>query len=360
MNYDGLPWLERAYKSKKSRKGLPRFSMVIYDESTYEKNIGSERHKISERLLAGIPRSVILTGTVCPNGYLDLYGQMELLVPGMLARTYTTYKTSYFIAPGSGAGKWLPRSGVRDLIAAKMSPYIRVRGAEVLGRAEPTYNVIECELPENRRAQYKELEKQFFLELESGDRVEAFNASSLSMKLRQYVSGFLYSSETGAALPVHETKVTRLKELLEALNGAPLLCAIQFRHEIVMLRRFLGYEVPAIYGDTPGKERERLVAAWNRGELPLLLVNSSSVSHGLNMQDGGCNFLWYSFPWDLEKYDQCTARIDRQGQKEAVIIHSLVIRKTIDEAMQKALERKAGEQSSLIQCLREYKEGIGA
>lgn len=356
INYDGLRWLEAQYRTRKTRVGCPLFDLVVYDESTYVKKISSERWKISNRLFRNIPRVVELTGTPSPNGYLDLYGQMELLQKGMLAQTYTSYRNSYFVPPGSGTGKWQPRNGVRDIIAKKMAPFVKERGKEVLNRDEPTFNTIYCTLPAKLRGQYEELEEEFFLRLDSGEEVEAFNASSLSMKLRQFVSGFLYKPETKEALPIHQAKVNALKELIEALNGSPLLCAIQFRHEVDMLRSALGYNVPAIYGDTKKEDRIQLVQEWNQGLHPLFLINTKSVSHGLNMQEGGSNFLYYSQPWELDLYEQAIARIDRQGQKEAVIVHSLIIKDTIDEVMQDTLKNKNYMQKSLLKALRIYRE----
>lgn len=354
INYEGLEWLRKVYKGR--HPGLPRFQMTICDESTYAKNVSSIRHRRTKKITEEVDRAVILTGTPSPNGYLDLYGQMELLQPGMLARTYTSYKNAYFIPPANGTGKWFPRQGIREIIANKMSPFIRVRGKECLNRDEPTFNTIYCELPESKRAEYEELENELFLKLKDGSEIEIFNASSLSMKLRQYVSGFLYKTETNEVFEVHQAKLDALKELVESLNGDPLLCAIQFRYEIDIIRRALGKDVPAIYGDTSAKERRRIVEEWNHGKYFLLLVNSASVSHALNMQDGGSNFLWYSLPWALDIAEQCQARIDRQGQREPVILHSLIVRDTIDEIMQSRLKEKKGSERALLERLKELRD----
>ena len=123
-----------------------------------------------------------------------------------------------------------------------------------------------------------------------------------------------------------------------------------------MIQKAFGYEVPFINGKVKGKARNDLIARWNAGDLPLLLVNSSSVSHGLNMQEGGHNFLWFSLPWASDIKDQAEARIDRQGQKEAVIIHSLIVQDTMDVIMQDRLQEKGESQRSLIQKLKELRD----
>jgi SNF2 family DNA or RNA helicase len=49
---------------------------------------------------------------------------------------------------------------------------------------------------------------------------------------------------------------------------------------------------------------------------------------------------------------QANARLDRQGQKETVIIHHLVAKDTIDEDVIKALENKEVGQEALLKAVK--------
>lgn len=358
INYEGLPWLAKQYQDKDLRKHLPRFDMAVIDESTYIKNRSSLRNKYCRALFGGVKRKVLLTGTVAPNGMLDLFGQFDFLTPGVLARTQTSYQNAYFIPPSamSPSRKWVLRSGVKDIIAKKIAPYSKVlREEDVLPRDKAQHNTILCELPPKLMKEYQRLEDEFFVELEAGGKVEVFNAASLAMKLRQYIQGFLYDPATSNALPANTIKAEALKELVESLNGRPLLCAIQFQHEVEMLSGVFGYKIPALYSKTSSKEQARIIEAWNRQDLPLLLGHPASGGIGLNLQDGGSTMCWYSHTWNLQDYLQFNARIDRQGQKEVVINHHLVMKDTIEEVIVERLGSKEDDQTTFVDALLRYR-----
>jgi len=358
INYEGLPWLASCYKDRETRKRLPRFDMVVVDESTYIKNRSSQRNRFCRALFGEVKRKVLLTGTPSPNGMLDLFGQFDFVAPGLLAKTQTSYQRAYFVPPSSmsPSRKWVLRSGVKDIIAAKIAPLSKVlKEEDVLPRDKARHNTILCELPAKARKEYERLEDEFFVELEAGGQVEVFNAASLAMKLRQYIQGFLYDPESGTALQANTIKAEALKELVESLNGRPLLCAIQFQHEVDMLRKVFGYQIPALYSKTTSKEQARIIEAWNRGDEPLLLGHPASGGIGLNLQDGGSTMCWYSHTWDLQHYLQFNARIDRQGQKQIVTNHHLVMKDTIEEVIVEALARKEEDQTSFVDILRNYR-----
>ena len=83
-----------------------------------------------------------------------------------------------------------------------------------------------------------------------------------------------------------------------------------------------------------------------------MFVQPQSVGHGLNLQAGGNNLVWFSLTWDLELYDQLNGRIDRQGQTKPVFIHHLVLRDTIEEKVLMRLENKALTQAELLEAMK--------
>ena len=54
----------------------------------------------------------------------------------------------------------------------------------------------------------------------------------------------------------------------------------------------------------------------------------------------------------MELYQQCNARLWRQGQKNTVVIHHIVAEGTIDENVMAALERKDKTQAALIEAVK--------
>ena len=94
------------------------------------------------------------------------------------------------------------------------------------------------------------------------------------------------------------------------------------------------------------------IKKWNKGEIEILLAHPASAGHGLNLQSGGHIIIWFGLTWSLELYMQANARLDRQGQKETVIIHHLVAKDTVDEDVIKALENKEIGQEALLQAVK--------
>ena len=131
------------------------------------------------------------------------------------------------------------------------------------------------------------------------------------------------------------------------------IIAYNFRFERDDLQNIFK-NAPAIEGRTTDKQAEDYIKQWNLGKLPVLLYNPASDPHGLNLQFGGCNILWYSLTWNLEHYIQLIDRLWRQGQKRKVFVHNILFRNTLDEVIFKALSAKDADQQTLLDKLKTY------
>lgn len=150
---------------------------------------------------------------------------------------------------------------------------------------------------------------------------------------------------------IHDTKLEALDELREELVGQQLLIAYEFQHDIDRIKAHYGDALSVLgRGDTKDNET---IAAWNRGELPLLACHPASAAHGLNLQYGGCgHVVWFSPIWDLELYQQFIRRIHRQGNEaQRIVNHLLCVKDTIDELALQALRDKDTTQARLLQSL---------
>jgi hypothetical protein len=80
------------------------------------------------------------------------------------------------------------------------------------------------------------------------------------------------------------------------------------------------------------------------------------VSHGLNLQDGGNELVWFSLTDNLAYYQQYNARLRRQGQSAPnVNIRMILAKRTVDEPMRKLLDRKAATAEELRLAIEEYR-----
>jgi SNF2 family DNA or RNA helicase len=98
-------------------------------------------------------------------------------------------------------------------------------------------------------------------------------------------------------------------------------------------------------------------SSWNKGEIPLLFGQHTSVALGLNLQDAGNTIIVHTLPWSYETWYQLIRRIYRQGQKnKKVFVHALVMKKTVEEVVWQSLTEDEGTHISLFQALGEYLE----
>lgn len=351
INYDGLQWLSNQLRIPGN--GFPQnIDMLVFDESTCVKTYGSNRSKISRALAMSIKRRVILTGTPAPNSQLDIWHQIYLLDFGKrLGPSYTGFRAQHFVKT-EGQSRYFPRAGVTDWTTKRINDICLVMEAkDHLTLPERIDNKIEICLPDALKDQYDELEREFFLELD-GTGVTAFNAASLTMKLRQFTQGFVYNDELIHI--IHTKKIEALREIVDG-SGTPILVAIQFRHEAEFIKQEFG-DVPVIYGGTKTSDTQKYVKQWNKGNVPILAAHPASLSHGVNLQYGGHTIVWLGLTWSLEQYLQFNARLERQGQENSIIIHHIVMKKTIDEVVLRTLETKTSTQQNMIKQLKGYRD----
>ncbi len=333
------------------------FDMVVIDESSSFKNAGAKRFKALRRIRGRIGRMVQLTGTPAPNSLLELWPQAHLMKPdgSLLARTMTSYRLKYF-RPGWNGYGWELLPGAEELIQGQMGELCFRLSADDAGLEIPELVTVDHEFDLSPRVltAYRRFERDLILELEeSGEVVTAVNSGVLVNKLLQMSSGAMYVGTSGKYETIHEEKMDVLAELLEELNGMSALLVYQYQSELDRLCRRFGSKITTL--DEP-----RAIDRWNNGELDLLALHPASGGHGLNLQTGGSQVIWYSPTWSGELYAQLNARLHRSGQLERVIVHRLLARGTVDGDVVEALRAKDGQQGALLDAVRRRnRAGLG-
>jgi SNF2 family DNA or RNA helicase len=193
------------------------------------------------------------------------------------------------------------------------------------------------------RAHYDKMKKEMVDEI-SGQQITAPTAAALAGKLLQLTSGMVYD-ETGVAVEVHQTKIELLESIVEE-NPAPTMVFYHFKSA---KKRLLETFPEAV------ELTEENIERWRRGEISMLIVHPQSGGIGLNLQ---CNagdlahVVWYDLPWSTENYIQANARVYRQGQTKPVMLHHLIMEKSIDEQVVEALEGRIDLQNALMETLK--------
>ncbi len=343
INRENIPWLVKYYGTE-----WP-FDGVVLDELSSFKSSSSKRFKAMRKVRPLIKHIVGLTGTPSPNGLIDLWAQIYLLDQGKrLGRTLTEYRNRYF-NPGRRNGyvvyDWVPKDGAEDEIYRRISDIcISMKACDYLKLPERVDVVRTVKLDNEAQTAYTEMEKEAVLALGPNEIVDAGTAAVVSGKLLQIANGAVYD-ENGKTHIIHKSKLDTLEDVIEAVNGRPVLVFYAYQHDLErIMQRF---------PQARKLEGSAEIDAWNRGEIPILLAHPAGAGHGLNLQAGGNHIVWFGLTWSLELYQQANARIYRQGVKgERVTITHLVAEGTIDEDVMRVLDGKATRQDALLEAVK--------
>ena len=248
--------------------------------------------------------------------------------------------------------KRTPKEGATEKIAERISDItLTIESSDYVDVPPPVVENIFLDMPEDLRSQYRRLEKKLVLELTSGVVIDAASMGVLVQKLLQFTSGCLLD-ENREVHALHSLKRDTLKHALKTAES-PMLVARWFNHEKDMFRpRMCGKTVVMAESAKTARQERELMAAWNAGNIDVLVANRRSLGHGLNLQHGGHEILHTSLTHDRDAYDQFNGRMIRTGQKHHVRVRHIVMRNTVDEAVLANLaETRAGEQA-LFRCLK--------
>ena len=339
INRENVPWLVE--------KTDFTYDAIVIDELSSFKNWSSKRFKALMKVRPLAKRVIGLTGTPSGNGLMDLFAEFKVLDMGQrLGRFITKYRQDYFVPDkrnGQVVFSYAPLPGAEERIYEKISDItISMKAADHLRMPALIESEYSVRMDEAEKKMYDSMCEQLVLQMK-GDEVTAANAGLLSGKLAQMANGAVYTDD-GATLHIHDRKLDALEDIIESMNGKPLLVAYWFRHDAERIEKRL----PCVRLDT-----DESIACWNRGEIPVALIHPASAGHGLNLQSGGSTLVWFGITWSLELYQQTVARLYRQGQSaKTVVVQHIIAEGTIDKRILRALKRKDKTQAALIEAVK--------
>lgn len=346
INRENIQWLIEA-------SGVPfDYDMLVIDELSSFKSWQAKRFKALMKVRPLVKRVVGLTGTPSSNGLMDLFAEFRLLDMGQrLGRFIGQYRNTFFKPDrmnGPIVYSYKPLPGAEEEIFRRIGDItISMKACGHLKMPELISTTYEVEMSPDEVKQYNVMKQELVLALPEGE-VTAANAAVLTGKLLQMSNGAIYTDE-GNTMQIHDRKLDALEDIIEGMNGKPLLVGYWFRHDYErIVRRLTEIGVPFERLDS-----EASIKRWNAGQIQVGLAHPASTGHGLNLQDGGNTICWFSPTWSLELYQQMNARLYRQGQKaNTVVIIHIVTKGTIDSRVLKALKEKNRIQEALISAVK--------
>ena len=359
INVEQVEWLVAFWERMGREYGMKwPYDTVIIDESTKFKDHTTKRYRALKKCLKRIKRLHMLTASPVAEGYRHIFGQIFMLDQGeRFGRYVTHFLNKYFIGfPRNRPRKWKIRPGAEETISNKIADIcMTIKLADVRDEVQVEDWIAlprRVKLNSELMGKYRDFERTMILKMDDL-RLEAINGGALFSKLLQMSSGAVYDEEKNV-IPIHNEKIEALHELIEELQGEPLLVPYWFQSSLSRLRKAF----PKAW--VLGKSNViRARDAWNAGDVGLMFIQPGSAAHGLNLQKGpGHDVAFFDPIFSRELYEQVIGRLARQGQKQLVRVHQLMVVGTADETVYDMLEDKAEGQERLFQFIRKARRRL--
>ena len=231
---------------------------------------------------------------------------------------------------------------------------------------EPLYQRLHFRWDKAHRERLEALLAEQAFTLPCGKRIEPTTDGVRLSMLRQLTSGFIYANgcedQSDDASACHWLSNARIRALSDCVDGVqgPVLVAAFFRAEVDALLSHFGGKAKALNGQTPAAERSKLIEAWNRDAIEVLIGVPAAMGHGINLQHSSCRTLiWYTHSFDWAQRAQMNARLIRAGQTKTVSIIDMVADEGIDVPVLHALEKKKAGEAAMFEAIKAA-QGVAA
>ena len=284
INFENLQWLAETLATYYTGKDKPLpFNGVVWDEISKCKNSSTQRVKAVKKILPHFDWTTGLTGTPASNGYKDLHGQYLVVDRGQrLGTSKTAFRGRFY--KKAGPYKEVPYEGAENEIKQLIGDITLEMSAEDYNNLpDLVVNDINIEMPENLRTLYDRMEKEFFIQLDSGKQVEMFNQAALTNKCLQFANGAMYPVAWMPLWePIHDLKLEALEEIIDEAQGQQVLCAYGYRSDAErIMKRFAELRPINLTECKSEASLNNAMARWASGDCPLMIGHPASMATGL-------------------------------------------------------------------------------
>lgn len=316
------------------------WDVVIVDESTRFKGPKAARTKNLLKLRA--KHRIILTGTPITNTAEDAWAPFEFVSPGLFGKSFWAFADRYLVKDWFGAVVGIKPDRQDELRERIGSVSYRALKADLLDLPPKVYVDRTVALDGEQAKAYAAMRDDLRVRYEQGE-IEAFNVLTQLLRLTQITAGFVGEAGKWSRFDTH-AKQREMDALMDEIGDEPVVVFGLYHEELEALadRYAESHAVhprPIIYGPTPERIRDTLIADFQAGHLRRLFVQSRTGGIGINLT-AARTAIYHTRGWSLEEYLQSQDRLHRIGQTGTVTIVHLVAEGTVDEQINKALSAK--------------------
>ena len=323
--------------------------LLVLDEAQAIKNPGARQTRAIKRLRARA--RIALSGTPVENRLGDLWSLYDFLNPGLLgaAPEFTRYVKDL------QAAETPDFAPLRQLVRPYILRRLKTDRSIISDLPDKTELTAWCSLGRRQAALYGKSVQELAEKLDAADGIQRRGlVLAFLMRFKQICNHPSHWLGDGAYAADESGKFLRLAELSEeiASRQEKALVFTQFREMTgplaARLRELFGRPGLVLDGSTPVKQRQKLVADFQRDDGPPFFVLSLKAGGtGLNLT-AASHVLHFDRWWNPAVEAQATDRAFRIGQKKNVLVHKFVCRGTIEERIDALIREKKALADSVL------------
>lgn len=323
--------------------------MIIADESQRIKTHDAAQSKAMHQLGDQARYKLILSGTPVQNNAIDIYSQYRFLDPTVFGKNFYQFRNRYAIMGGFNRRQIVGYKDMDDLIRREHSIAFRITKEEAIDLPEQTFEVRHIQMDKKLAGLYQRIKRDSYAEIETGGQITATTVLTKLLRLQQLAGGFLVTDDAAKPQLVSTAKLEALSDIVQDYvvdGGKKLVIFARFVPEVKAIIDLMKKVLPdrkkavSIYGEIKKEDRGAIVQQFQTDPDTVVFVGQIDTAGTGVTLTAADTCVYYSKNFNYAAYEQSLSRIHRIGQRNTCTYIDLVMEKTVDEMINRALAKK--------------------
>jgi SNF2 family DNA or RNA helicase len=327
------------------------WTTVVLDEAQMVKNPSTKAAKAVRQLRAA--QKLALTGTPVENRLSELWAILDACNPGLLG-SQSKFREQY-AGPIERGNDTEAAARLRTLTRPFVLRRTKADRRLLPDLPDKIEQIAYAQLTKEQASLYQRVVDQLLVDAKEMEGMQRRGrVLSALTRLKQICNHPAHALKDGSRLAGRSGKLNRFDELVTDLLDVDerALVFTQFREMgdllQIHLRERFSMQVPFLHGGVSRGGRDAMVAAFQAGGAPpLLLVSLKAGGTGLNLT-AASQVIHYDRWWNPAVEDQATDRAWRLGQQRTVNVHKLVCQGTVEERIGQVIDEKRAIADAVI------------
>ncbi|MDI9470929.1 MAG: DEAD/DEAH box helicase [Bacillota bacterium] len=323
---------------------------VILDEAHAIKNPTTKQTQAVKSLSADM--KIAMTGTPIENNLLDLYSLFDFINPGIFGRLNDFKKAAKDLDKKPEGYERL-----KTMVRPFMLRRLKTDPSIVSDLPEKIESIEYIDISQKQLALYNRVLKTMAQSLAGSEGMQRRGLIlSAIQSMKQILNHPSQYTADGEYKPSDSGKFLRLGELCQTIyeNRERVLVFTQYRELTEPLARYLEgiFKVPGkiLHGGVTPKQRTKMVEEFNSADeyVPFMVLSLKAGGVGLNLTAAN-HVIHFDRWWNPAVENQATDRAFRIGQERNVFVYKFLVRKTMEEKIDRLIQSKVDLADAIVQ-----------